>query len=119
MAPVCALLPSVSESARNNARTAIINAIFLFVCEMCSICSACSRASDMIVPQQATLEPRGLGAKRISEAPDMRKRVTSAIILCGYPPGCALAALLLQHAPGQEQTVRTLPADLHSRQCAA
>ena len=57
----------------------------------------------MIVPQQATLEPRGLGAKRISEAPDMRKRVTSAIILCGYPPGCALAALLLQHAPGQEQ----------------
>ena len=44
----------------------------------------------MIVPQQATLEPRGLGAKRISEAPDMRKRVTSAIILCGYPPGRAM-----------------------------
>src|SRR5262249_8026323 len=38
----------------------------------------------------------------------------------GIDLAAALAALLLQHAPGPgTAAVRTLPADLHSRQCAA
>ena len=37
----------------------------------------------------------------------------------GIDLAAALAALLLQNASGQEQeAVRTLPADLHSRRCA-
>src|SRR4029077_2842709 len=42
---VCAPLPSVSDSARNNAITAINNAIFLFSPDTCSACSACSMLS--------------------------------------------------------------------------
>src|SRR5207247_8763887 len=45
MASVCAPLPSVSDSARNKAITAISNAIFLFELEACSACSACSMLS--------------------------------------------------------------------------
>src|SRR6478609_8836688 len=45
MASVCAPLPSVSDSARNKAITAISNAIFLFEPEACSACSACSMLS--------------------------------------------------------------------------
>src|SRR5258708_36193198 len=44
-ASVCAPLPSVSESARNSAITAISNAIFLLEPEACSACSACSMLS--------------------------------------------------------------------------
>src|SRR5882724_921880 len=42
---VCAPLPSVSDSARNNAITAINSAIFLFSPDACSACSACSMLS--------------------------------------------------------------------------
>src|SRR3954447_25156299 len=45
MDSVCAPLPSVSDSARNNAITAISNAIFLLEPEACSACSACSMLS--------------------------------------------------------------------------
>src|SRR5262249_27654661 len=45
MAAVCALLPSVSEDARNKASMAICRAIFLLDCDACSTCSACSRFS--------------------------------------------------------------------------
>src|ERR1700674_1594838 len=42
---VWAPLPSVSDSARNKAITAISSAIFLFSPEACSACSACSMLS--------------------------------------------------------------------------
>src|SRR5271169_655349 len=42
---VCAPLPSVSDSARNSAITAINSAIFLFSPDTCSACSACSMLS--------------------------------------------------------------------------
>ena len=52
MDSVCAPLPSVSDSARNSAITAISNAIFLLEPEACSACSACSMLScaPMILP---------------------------------------------------------------------
>src|SRR3954451_3061213 len=57
---VCAPLPSVSESARNKAMTAISRAIFLFCVEACSACSACSMLSCalMIPSPQEALSPR-------------------------------------------------------------
>src|SRR5450759_91550 len=45
MASVWAPLPSVSDSARNSAITAISSAILLFSPEACSACSACSMLS--------------------------------------------------------------------------
>src|ERR1700675_2551057 len=42
---VCAPLPSVSDSARHKAITAISSAIFLFSPEASSACSACSMLS--------------------------------------------------------------------------
>src|SRR5258708_39646300 len=45
MDSVWAPLPSVSDSARNNAITAINNAMFLLEPEACSACSACSMLS--------------------------------------------------------------------------
>src|SRR5882724_9484031 len=53
---VCAPLPSVSDSARHSAITAIRSAIFLFSPEACSACSACSMLSCalMIPPPDAT-----------------------------------------------------------------
>ena len=53
MASVFALLPSVSDSARNSAKIAISSAIFLFdpaACSACSACSICSCASGMVTP---------------------------------------------------------------------
>src|SRR4051794_7284147 len=53
---VCAPLPSVSDSARNKAITAISSAIFRFATEACSACSACSILScaSMIPPPDET-----------------------------------------------------------------
>src|ERR1700693_1002392 len=45
MDSVWAPLPSVSDSARNNAITAISNAMFLLEPDACSACSACSMLS--------------------------------------------------------------------------
>src|SRR5258708_3449047 len=51
MDSVCAPLPSVSDSARNSAITAISSAIFLLEPEACSACSACSMLSwALMVP---------------------------------------------------------------------
>src|SRR4051794_2761956 len=49
---VCAPLPSVSDSARNSAITAISNAIFLLepACSTCSACSMLSCAPMIISP---------------------------------------------------------------------
>src|SRR5690349_12762002 len=55
---VCAPLPSVSDSARHSAITAISNAIFLFSPEACSACSACSMLScALMIPLQAQWQP--------------------------------------------------------------
>src|SRR5216684_1527187 len=57
MDSVWAPLPSVSDSARNSAITAINSAIFLFSPEACSTCSACSMLSCalMILSPDKTL----------------------------------------------------------------
>src|SRR6185437_14259787 len=53
-AAVCALLPSVSENARNSASTEISSAIFLLpLCEACSACSACSICSCVLIVPSA------------------------------------------------------------------
>src|SRR6201986_4016624 len=53
MDSVCAPLPSVSDSARHSAITAISSAIFLFSPEACSACSACSMLScALMIPLQ-------------------------------------------------------------------
>src|SRR6266849_901134 len=49
MDSVWAPLPSVSDSARNSAITAINSAIFLFSPEACSACSACSMLSCALI----------------------------------------------------------------------
>src|SRR6266508_3693321 len=45
MPSVCDALPSVSENARNSAKTAINSAICLLECAACWACSACSSCS--------------------------------------------------------------------------
>src|SRR5205085_70439 len=44
-AAVCALLPKVSEKARNSASTEMISAIFLLLPPSCAACCACSAVS--------------------------------------------------------------------------
>src|ERR1700689_2683693 len=54
---VCAPLPSVSDSARHSAITAIRSAIFLFSPDACSACSACSMLSCalmILLPRSST-----------------------------------------------------------------
>src|SRR5271165_5936177 len=57
MPSVCALLPSVSEKARNSASTAINSAIFLLMPAACSTCSACSICScALMIPLAIAFE---------------------------------------------------------------
>src|ERR1039458_197016 len=72
MAEVCALLPSVSENARNSASTEISSAIFLLECAACSACSACSRFScALIAPPEmnsaVTMIAKRAGAQGVTE----------------------------------------------------
>src|ERR1700716_4059683 len=69
MDSVCAPLPSVSDSARNSAITAISSAIFLLAPEACSACSMLSLALMMA----ASMEWYGPVA-RLTEPHPARKR---------------------------------------------
>src|ERR1700738_74890 len=68
IASVWAPLPSVSDSARNSAITAISNAIFLFSLEACSTCSACSMLSCALMILSRLITPR------LTERSHLRKR---------------------------------------------
>src|SRR5881628_1435510 len=96
MASVCAPLPSVSDSARNSAITAISNAIFLLEPEACSACSACSMLSCALM-----ILSRGWTASTIDQQHRLRKRqadVTercrseSGDVSCGDARSCKLRA---------------------------
>src|SRR5882762_867389 len=70
MDSVCAPLPSVSDSARQSAITAISNAIFLFSPDACSACSACSMLScALMIPSRMNFSEARLPDKRL-----LRKR---------------------------------------------
>src|SRR3954452_22550045 len=91
MASVCAPLPSVSDSARHKAITAISNAIFLFEPEACSACSACSILSCalMILSQVNSHDP----APRLTEQYGRRKgqaRVFNGVTAVCQRRGCAV-----------------------------
>src|SRR5204862_821069 len=79
MASVCAPLPSVSDSARNSAITAISNAIFLFSPEACSACSACSMLSCALMILSCLITPR------LTERSYLRKRQA---VVTGVCRGC-------------------------------
>src|SRR3981081_490249 len=72
MDSVCAPLPSVSDSARNSAITAISSAIFLLEPEACSACSACSMLS-LALMMASSMEWYGPVA-RLTEPHPARKR---------------------------------------------
>src|SRR6202163_5109629 len=71
MDSVWAPLPSVSDSARNSAITAISSAIFLFSPAACSVCSACSMLSwALMVPSSFQIKVPA----RLTEPQPRRKR---------------------------------------------
>src|SRR3979409_1464960 len=74
---VWAPLPSVSDSARNSAITAISSAIFLLEPEACSACSACSMLSCApMIPSPGRLRPR------LTEQLRLRKRQADVTGVC-------------------------------------
>ena len=77
MDSVWAPLPSVSDSARNSAITAISSAIFLFSPEACSACSACSMLScALMIPSPFDWYPR------LTEQHRLRKRQADVTGTC-------------------------------------
>src|SRR5258708_8483778 len=76
MDSVWAPLPSVSDSARNSAITAIDSAIFLFSPEACSACSACSMLSCALMISSRLDYPR------LTEHHRPRKRQADVTAVC-------------------------------------
>src|SRR6266436_5717574 len=75
MDSVCAPLPSVSDSARHSAITAISNAIFLLEPEACSACSACSMLScALIIPSRMNWQGTIAGQKLVAQEAAVHRR---------------------------------------------
>src|SRR5258706_8391973 len=95
MASVWAPLPSVSDSARNSAITAISSAIFLFSPEACSACSACSMLSCALMIssrvermiRQSVKIMRRLILPRLTEQHRLRKRHANVTAVCRAASG--------------------------------
>src|ERR1700709_2368722 len=87
MDSVWAPLPSVSDSARNSAITAISKAIFLLEPEACSACSACSMLSCALM----ILSP-GWTASTIDRTPPLAQGASPAASRCdGHVSGVRAA----------------------------
>src|SRR4029077_13586887 len=91
MDSVWAPLPSVSDSARNKAITAISNAIFLFEPEACSAFSACSMLSCalMILSLVNSRDPAPRLTEQYGQRKGLARGVNGVTRLC-QPRGCAL-----------------------------
>ena len=89
---VCAPLPSVSDSARHSAITAIRSAIFLFSPDACSACSACSMLSCalmIILPlRRGSTMDEQVGERKGPVGIDRRQRCPKSAGF--YARGCAL-----------------------------
>src|SRR6202000_2961271 len=84
MDSVCAPLPSVSDSARHSAITAIRSAIFLFSAEACSACSACSMLSCALMILLPQLADRDDGrTRRSAQGPDQERCERHRLKLAG------------------------------------